>query len=87
MRDFIWTPDENFAALDDFSYPARCHHWQDLRMHYLDVGPSRWSGRAHAARNAGLELLVPQRHPQAPSMARLYVKKNSSNMQKPDSIN
>jgi haloalkane dehalogenase len=39
MTDFVRTPDENFAALDDFPYPPHFHHWQDLRMHYLDVGP------------------------------------------------
>ncbi|MFT4562919.1 MAG: haloalkane dehalogenase [Gammaproteobacteria bacterium] len=40
MTDFIRTPDENFAALDDFPYPPHFHNWQDLRMHYLDVGPA-----------------------------------------------
>jgi len=39
MTDYIRTPDENFAALDDFDYAPRYHTWEDLRMHYIDEGP------------------------------------------------
>ncbi len=39
MTEFIRTPDENFADLDDFSYAPNYHTWQDLRMHYVDEGP------------------------------------------------
>ncbi len=39
MTDFIRTPDENFADLDDFPYAPHYHTWQDLRMHYVDEGP------------------------------------------------
>jgi hypothetical protein len=40
MRGFIRPPDENFVVLNDSPYPARFHHWRDLRTHYLDVGSS-----------------------------------------------
>lgn len=40
MTEFIRTPDENFAHLGDFPYEPRYHAWQDLRVHYVDVGPS-----------------------------------------------
>jgi haloalkane dehalogenase len=39
MTDFIRTPDENFEDLPGFPYAPRYHTWQDLRMHYVDVGP------------------------------------------------
>jgi haloalkane dehalogenase len=39
MTDFIRTPDANFATLADFAYPPAYHVWQDMRMHYIDVGP------------------------------------------------
>ncbi len=39
MTDFIRTPEENFADLDDFPYAPNYHSWQDLRMHYVDEGP------------------------------------------------
>jgi pimeloyl-ACP methyl ester carboxylesterase len=37
---FIRTPDENFAKLHGFDHPPRYHVWQDLRIHYVDVGPA-----------------------------------------------
>ena len=40
MTQFIRTPDENFANLRGFDHPPRYHPWQDLRMHYVDVGPA-----------------------------------------------
>ena len=40
MTDFIRTPDENFDDLPDFPFAPRYHPWQDLRMHYVDEGPS-----------------------------------------------
>ncbi|MCB1682851.1 MAG: alpha/beta fold hydrolase [Pseudomonadales bacterium] len=40
MTDFIRTPDSNFTGLQNFDYPPRYHAWQDLRMHYVDVGPA-----------------------------------------------
>ena len=39
MTDYIRTPEENFANLDDFAYTPNYHTWQDLRMHYIDEGP------------------------------------------------
>ena len=39
MTDFIRTPEQNFAGLDDFPFSANYHSWQDLRLHYLDEGP------------------------------------------------
>lgn len=40
MTDFVRTPDSNFDGLKDFPFEPRYHQWQDLRMHYLDEGPS-----------------------------------------------
>jgi haloalkane dehalogenase len=40
MTDFLRTPDENFTGLDGFAYEPCYHAWQDLRMHYIDVGPA-----------------------------------------------
>ena len=39
MTEFIRTPEENFEGLTDFPFTANYHHWQDLRMHYVDEGP------------------------------------------------
>jgi haloalkane dehalogenase len=39
MTDFIRTPEENFADLEDFSFEPRYRTWQDLRLHYVDEGP------------------------------------------------
>ncbi|MCW8195118.1 alpha/beta fold hydrolase [Proteobacteria bacterium 005FR1] len=39
MTDFIRTPDENFADLDDFPFEPRYRNWKDLRQHYIDEGP------------------------------------------------
>ena len=40
MTDFIRTPDSNFDGLKHFAFEPHYHEWQDLRMHYLDEGPS-----------------------------------------------
>jgi haloalkane dehalogenase len=40
MTEFVRTPDRNFAGLAGFPFVPRYHHWQDLRVHYLDEGPS-----------------------------------------------
>lgn len=40
MTIFVRTPDENFSDLADFPHEPRYHAWQDLRMHYVDVGPT-----------------------------------------------
>ncbi len=40
MTAFIRTPDENFADLAGYPFEPRYHQWQDLRMHYIDVGPA-----------------------------------------------
>lgn len=40
MTEFVRTSDINFNDLEDFPYPPRYHAWQDMRMHYLDVGPA-----------------------------------------------
>ncbi|MGK0257546.1 MAG: haloalkane dehalogenase [Candidatus Azotimanducaceae bacterium] len=40
MTEFIRTPDENFAELEDFTYQPHYHQWQDMRMHYIDEGPA-----------------------------------------------
>ena len=40
MTEFIRTPDQNFAGLAGFAYQPRYHEWQDLRLHYLDEGPT-----------------------------------------------
>ena len=39
MTEFVRTADEHFANLRGFSFAPNYHHWQDLRMHYLDEGP------------------------------------------------
>ena len=39
MTDFVRMPDENFE-LTDFAYEPNYHPWGDLRMHYVDEGPS-----------------------------------------------
>ncbi len=39
MTIFIRTPEENFSDLADFPHEPHYHAWQDLRMHYVDVGP------------------------------------------------
>lgn len=40
MTEFVRTEEANFAQLDDFKYAPNYHHWQDLRMHFIDEGPS-----------------------------------------------
>ena len=40
MTDFIRTPEKNFDELKDFQFTPKYHQWQDLRMHYVDEGPS-----------------------------------------------
>jgi len=40
MTDFLRTPDDNFASLEDFAFQPNYHDWQDMRMHYLDEGPA-----------------------------------------------
>ena len=40
MTDFLRTPDENFVDLPDFPFAPHYHSWKDLRMHYLDEGPT-----------------------------------------------
>jgi haloalkane dehalogenase len=40
MTDFCRTPDSNFDALEDYDFEPHYHEWGDLRMHYLDEGPS-----------------------------------------------
>ena len=40
MTDSIRTPEENFDELKDFQFTPNYHQWQDLRMHYVDEGPS-----------------------------------------------
>lgn len=40
MTEFLRTPDENFKDLDDFPYQANYHNWKDMRMHYVDEGPT-----------------------------------------------
>ena len=39
MTEFVRTAEENFHDLSDFRYEPSYHAWQDLRMHYVDVGP------------------------------------------------
>lgn len=39
MTEFIRTPEENFNDVADFSWPSNFHAWQDMRVHYVDVGP------------------------------------------------
>lgn len=39
MTDFVRTDEANFALLEDFNYAPNHHHWQDLRMHFIDEGP------------------------------------------------
>ena len=38
--DSVRTPDENFAALDDFPFAPNYLQWNGLRIHYLDEGPA-----------------------------------------------
>lgn len=38
MKDVARTSDANFASRDDFPWEPNYHHWNDLRMHYLDEG-------------------------------------------------
>jgi haloalkane dehalogenase len=40
MTDFVRTAEENFQHLADFPYPPNYHTWQDLRVHYIDEGPT-----------------------------------------------
>ncbi len=40
MTEFLRTPDENFADLADFPFAPHFHAWRDLRMHFLDEGPT-----------------------------------------------
>jgi len=40
MTDSVRTPDDNFADLADFPYEPHYHTWQDLRVHYIDEGPT-----------------------------------------------
>ncbi|MCB1643839.1 MAG: alpha/beta fold hydrolase, partial [Pseudomonadales bacterium] len=39
MTDYLRTPDQNFADLEDYPFAPHYHQWQDLRVHYLDEGP------------------------------------------------
>ncbi|MFT4799703.1 MAG: haloalkane dehalogenase [Candidatus Azotimanducaceae bacterium] len=39
MTDFVTTPDENFENLANFNFKPNYHHWQDMKVHYLDEGP------------------------------------------------
>jgi pimeloyl-ACP methyl ester carboxylesterase len=39
MTERLRTVDENFDGLEGFDFAPSYHVWQDLRMHYLDVGP------------------------------------------------
>jgi haloalkane dehalogenase len=39
--EYIRTPDERFAELPGYSFEPRYLHLDDLRMHYIDEGPSR----------------------------------------------
>ena len=40
MTDFCRTPDSNFDNLADYNFAPHFHQWGDLRMHYLDEGPT-----------------------------------------------
>lgn len=40
MTDYIRTADENFSDLSNYPFRAHYHEWQDMRLHYLDEGPS-----------------------------------------------
>jgi len=40
MTEFVRSEDRHFAALVDWPHPPRYHHWKDLRVHYVDVGPT-----------------------------------------------
>jgi haloalkane dehalogenase len=37
--EILRTPDERFAALDDFPFAPHYLDWQGLRIHYVDEGP------------------------------------------------
>ncbi len=39
MTEFVRTPDSNFAGLRGCDYKPNYHQWQDMRVHYVDVGP------------------------------------------------
>lgn len=39
MTEFVRTGDTHFDALDDWPYEPNYHHWKDMRVHYVDVGP------------------------------------------------
>ncbi len=40
MTEFVRTDDAHFEALDDWPYAPRYHPWKDLRVHYVDEGPT-----------------------------------------------
>lgn len=40
MTEFVRTDDRHFDELEDWPYPPSYHQWKDLRVHYVDVGPS-----------------------------------------------
>ena len=40
MTDFVRSDDRHFDALSDWSFAPRYHAWKDLRVHYIDEGPS-----------------------------------------------
>jgi len=39
VTEFIRTPEQHFESLSNYPFSENFHHWQDLRMHYLDEGP------------------------------------------------
>ena len=39
MTEFVRTGDTHFDAFDDWPYEPNYHHWKDMRVHYVDVGP------------------------------------------------
>ena len=40
MTEFVRTDDAHFNALEDWPYEPNCHQWKDMRVHYVDVGPT-----------------------------------------------
>lgn len=40
LTEYVRSPDENFENLPSFSFGPNFHDWQDLRLHYIDEGPS-----------------------------------------------
>jgi len=40
MTEFVRTDDAHFDALEDWDYEPRYHPWKDMRVHYVDEGPS-----------------------------------------------